>query len=251
MKKTVQLVIVLISCVLMPAIFSQPALSQLPSNQQQSFGLFLSLNNNKHTMDDQSYYFSPYSYGGDGSGTGLSGGFFIQFNLSGSLDMNVKIGYFNISGKLNNYEKTSIVYQGSTVNAEIDHISNLDLSMIALEPLIIFNFFDRFNAIFGISIGFISNKDVRSYEELVYPADITFENGSRIRNDYSGKLTNTNSSFTFLTFGLVYDINITQSFIISPEIIYTKGLSPIIKYNDYKVDLIRFGISVKFPGNYF
>jgi outer membrane protein OmpA-like peptidoglycan-associated protein len=90
------------------------------------------------------------------------------------------------------------------------------------------------------------SKTYSQEEDLVEPGDITFKDGSQIRNISKGDLPDPASMFLGLGFGAKYEIYKFRDIIISPEIQLVYGLISPVKSLNWAVTSIKGGISVQF-----
>ncbi len=253
MKKN--LIIVLIVFYYFCNVFSQVTDNPLlPLEKQQDYnryGIFGSFNLNQHpaefsTLPGVASCCQDYS---DGSGTGWIAGLLFEYPLKDNLFLGIRAGYLTRDGKFSRDERQWVNVNGRDTLGTIRHTLEVMLADIALEPTINYRFFNNFLVHAGFQfIPFNLKKDFHSWEQLVIPEIGTFENNSRIRLDTSGKINDYSSMKLSLLLGLSYEfpLNRKKSWILAPEIFYTYGLLPEIKDSSWKINMLRFGLALKY-----
>ncbi|MCX6140114.1 MAG: OmpA family protein [Candidatus Kapabacteria bacterium] len=99
----------------------------------------------------------------------------------------------------------------------------------------------------GASAGFMTQPTFTQNETLQTPGTGTFENGRRVRNEtVNAAMTGLTSPILGAVIGLGFDIPLTEnhSVILTPEVLYTIGLSNIIVGQNWKANMLRVGASV-------
>ncbi|MBI5323922.1 MAG: OmpA family protein [Ignavibacteriae bacterium] len=253
MKKLLLYITVLILCFC--NIYSQVAENPLvPLKKQHDFmrfGIFGSFNLNQHPAEFKTLpqVASCCKDFGDGSGTGLMVGLLFEYPLKDDLFIGVRAGYLTRDGKFSKDTNDIVNVFGRDTIGTIRHTLETMLSDIAIEPTINYRFFDRFIVHAGFQfIPFNLKKDFHHWEEIIKPDYGTFENNSRIRLDRKGEISDFSSIKLSLLIGLSYELalNNKKSWILAPEIFYTYGLLPEVKDTTWKVNMLRFGLALKF-----
>ncbi|TAL69016.1 MAG: OmpA family protein [Bacteroidetes bacterium] len=215
------------------------------------FGIFGSFNLNQHPAEFQTLpgVASCCQDYVDGSGTGLMAGLLFEYPLKDDLFLGIHAGFLTRDGKFTRDENQIVNIFGRDTLGTMRHTLEIMLSDIALEPTINYRFFDKFLVHAGFQfIPFNLRKKFHSWEQLVIPEIGTFENKSRIRLDSTGDISEFSSMKLSLLIGLSYEfpLNYKKSWILAPEIFYSYGLLPEIKDTIWKVNMLRFGLALKY-----
>ena len=124
-----------------------------------------------------------------------------------------------------------------------------EISSIGIEPILGYNVYRGLNLHAGGRIGFLMQKSYEQKEQIISPGSAVFtENQSRTRNQTSGDIQNTLALQASLLGGLSYDIPLSAggTFIASPEVFYSLGLTSFVSDLDWSGNALRGGISLKY-----
>lgn len=233
--------------------FSQS--SPIKPNENQSkmrpaYGLFINLNLNQHSPEFQKLPGIPCCspiFNESSMNLGYSIGGLYDIALSDNLDLNLRLGLFNLSGILKKDENVTLNLNGEAVNGIFRH--NIDATILALgfEPMIGYRVFDRFSLHLGLHGGFVFQKKYKQEENLIEPSVGTFENGTRTRLVSEGDLPQASSLEFALIAGISYEIplNASKSFILAPEAYFQYGLTKVIPDIKWNINAFRVGIALK------
>jgi hypothetical protein len=173
--------------------------------------------------------------------------FDIPFSVQSSLTL--RGGLFTYSGLLKAGTTENIIIDDSLVYAETEHSIDASLYSMSIEPLFNYKIVKNLSILAGLNAGVVFKKSFNQKETLIQPSDRgAFENGLRIRNEVSGEIPDVSNVSLFFDFGLSYDfpLNRFDSYIISPEFIYSYGLNNITNSTPWTVNVLRFGLSLKY-----
>ena len=247
--------ILIISALAYSSVYSQltdnPLIPLKKQHDYQRFGIFGSFNLNQHPSEFQSLpgVASCCQDFTNGSGTGFMVGLLYEYPLQDNLFLGIRAGYLTRDGKFSRDENEIVNVFGRDTLGLIRHTLETKLADIAIEPTINYRFFDRFLVHAGLQfIPFSLKKSFSHHEDLIIPEIGTFENDSRRRLDSSGNISNFSPFKLSLLGGLSYELplNSDGSWILAPEIFYTYGLLPEIKDSTWKVNMLRFGLALKY-----
>lgn len=162
----------------------------------------------------------------------------------------------NLRGTFMPHTGTFIQDQSIFVSGAIRGLtrSTLETSMtyIGADLLADFRIAEPIRLMAGLSIGSLTGATFSQREDLIQPGTGTFENGRRTRNEAkSVALQNVNSSQLGATFGIGYDIPMTEnhSVVITPELLYTASLSDNLSDVTWRTNVVRLGASIAFTLN--
>ncbi len=184
-----------------------------------------------------------------GNGFGFNAGLYYSFRLFKlfRIGSNLKLGVF--SGEYNVPDTNSIIIDNSMATAEIEHKLNANFLRLSFEPFMELMITRRLSITGGIGINYLLSKKFEQSEILVKPENRgTFENGRRIRNERNGTINESNNIlYSFFT-GLSYEFPVNKSgtLFLVPGIYYSSQLNSILKYNDWMVSSLSFGLSLRY-----
>ncbi len=190
----------------------------------------------------------------NGEGNGFGVGMELSYPLPYNFSTGLGIGYFIFDNKLIAPEYKLIRIDNAPFMAKIEHIIDARISDIGFSPFISYNPFGGLHLKAGVHLGVLVQNKFYQWEELIEPAGrgVFEDTGSRIRNDTSGTIPNSQTVLTGLSLGMSYDLNLSKnaSFIVSPTISYLFGMSNISKNLDWKIDAMLFGLEMKYTPVY-
>ncbi len=230
------------------------------STERYSVGVFVDYSRNYHSADFRRISDCPSCSPGyrDGYGNSFSLGANFELPIREALSVGVRASYSDLSAVLKSEEPTMISVGGQAVSGAFEHSFDAKLSTVGIEPFAKYNIFDNFYASAGFSAGFLVRSDYSQKEQITKPsASGTFldESGndshSRIRNVFSGQISNTNklniSPFASISYRM--PLSKGSSWQIEPELCYYLGLSNIVSddfVGEWKSNSLRIGVSVKY-----
>ncbi len=224
-----------------------------PEDNRQSFGLFLGVGQNIHSADFIGVDFPqvPSCCPRFESGTGLGYNFGLLYDLplSDNLTLTFRGIYQNLSGTLSTLEPTVVSdVNGTATDGSFEHSVEGTLSSVGLQPMIGYRFFNRLLVSIGLNASYLMTKEFAQQEVLKEPDFGTFYGtNSRIRNQYSGTLSNPS---TLLLSGVIgagwhFPLNKEESLYLVPELNYYYGFSNIATDLNWNVSQLTAGLSFK------
>lgn len=184
-----------------------------------------------------------------GQGSGYSFGFQYEFPLPYKLSTGLGIGYYNFSGTLSALETKPVRINNNITDALIEHSIEASISDIGFTPYLGYNITDKLRVDIGGHIGILVSKDFNQYEQIIEPADqgVFTDTGTRIRNQVSGNIPESNSVYAGLFFNFSYDFRLSHNsaWLMAPSMAYTLGRSDIVSKRDWTIDALMFGIKIK------
>lgn len=222
------------------------------------WGAYLGYNYNIHFADFRQLpeipSCCPRYTNGDGSGFALGGLFEKPINRAVSLS--IRLGYSVLNGALIEDEysigNTLVIPVNNPNNPIITDISvkhkiDSKLSLIGIEPAVEFKFFRDLYMTAGFKLGYMTNAKVDHFETIIYPDNVVFLDGRRIRNDvYDREIPEKNDFHFFGLFGLGYQFSIGERTFLEPELRYYIPFINISNVN-WKPATLQMGLAIKFP----
>lgn len=145
------------------------------------------------------------------------------------------------------FETDENIFVSGATEGVTRHSLEANMSWLGGEFLVDIRVFDPLRLMLGASAGIMSQPTFTQQESLIVPGTGTFENGRRVRNEtINAELTGLSSPQLGAVVGLGYDIPLTEnhSVVLTPEILYTIGLSDIVEGQDWKANMLRVGASI-------
>ncbi len=131
---------------------------------------------------------------------------------------------------------------------------SLDVKMVFIgaEVLADIRIVNPIRLMLGGSAGAMTQASYSQKEDLIVPGVGTFENGLRVRNQTTNAdLQQLSSSVVGVVGGVGFDIPMTvnHSVMLTPEVLYTIGLTNIVEGVSWKADQLRVGVGIGFALN--
>jgi outer membrane protein OmpA-like peptidoglycan-associated protein len=229
-----------------PRISAQPAGSTWNRSQAGIYGAFQLVQHSAELSGMPGVPTCCLGFDG-GSGSGFTAGLLYQLPLATRLALQFRAGYSRIGGSLTADETIgNAIANGETVDAIVEHSIEPTLGMLSIEPMLSwypFNFPLALNV--GVQGGFLMTTDFEQRETLTEPTSATFTNGQAVRNEASGEIQETSTPFIAGIGGLSYDIPVSSSITISPEVAYHYNVTDIIKDSSWNAHVLRLGVSIR------
>lgn len=237
----------LVSCILFLSVGIVPARAQEATDA--GFGVYGGLLYSIHRAAiGQNPWIVPNCCQEFSDGTGFGGtlGILWRQPLSRRFAVELRGGYALISGKMTTEENIGNALEGSTVvPATVEHRLESDLGMLTFDPVLAWRPFDsplQLHA--GPTIGYLMQGSYALEEALLSPRTVTFQDGSTVRNQFSGDLDGLNSLQLGATLGLSYDIPLAREWLIRPEAGYWHSFTDVLDNVDWRIGHIRGGFAV-------
>jgi hypothetical protein len=159
------------------------------------------------------------------------------------------ISYNNLSAPFSENEFVGNIITGNTyTQGTVEHRLEPKISAVLLEPAIYLYPVDDlpFAVKVGLQAGITLGKTFTYAENLVSPANVTFENLQRVRNQQSGDLKDASSLYFAGAIGIRYEAYKTGNFIVNPELTFNYGLTNIVSGINWKISTVRAGVTVNY-----
>ncbi|MGE3802559.1 MAG: OmpA family protein, partial [Candidatus Kapaibacterium sp.] len=186
-----------------------------------------------------------------GSGLGLTLGAIYQHPLDEPLYLDFRFAFSTLGAELVEPESTTVIIGGEAVEGTFEHRLDATLTALLLEPSLDYHLTPKLGLRLGAGLGYLLGGSYDQQEVLVKPEDVgVFENNRRTRNEFTGDIPDLNRLLISAHIGLGYDLplNSRGTLLVTPELQYSRGFSPILKDSSWSVDQLRVGVAITFGG---
>jgi hypothetical protein len=216
-----------------------------------AFGVYFDHNFNWHTADFTSLPGVPSCCHGytAGKGNGQSFGVFYRMPLLYVLAFELRAGYYRYDAVLRQDEATAFSSNGGILPGTIRYTLDASLASIGIEPLLRWRAWKDLSLLLGPRIGAVVTKTHVQDETILEPAWGTFmTTKSNTERLSSGTLPQALSVQAALIAGISYDLPLTSngSVILTPEILCSYGLTPIVRDLTWIASSLRLGLSLSY-----
>lgn len=184
----------------------------------------------------------------DGNGTGISIAGKFALPVGRSMFAGLRVGFTTLNGSMTTLQTQTIDNNGIATGL-FEHSIVTKISMLTFEPTASILLWKSLRFHGGLSIAAVTSATYDQSETLLSPSDVVFENDSRVRNKYSGDISQVPGLQAGLTGELSYDIPLSHdgSFSLTPEVDYTFGLTNIVSTSDlWKINTLRFSLGITY-----
>ncbi len=221
------------------------------SYSNHNYGLFfhIGLNIHKPLFKDLDEVFSCCPEFNQGDGLSINFGAIYEYNLNQRFSIGSRLGYYSLMGELTALENKLLNDNGLAVNGHFEHHLKTDLSYIEFEPMLNINLLNNISIHTGFLAGFLKIfSNYNHYELIIKPNTGTYENGSRTRLVNNGTLEKTTNYVFALSLAMSYKFQLNQKKTINGniELFYNPYLTHLYETRNWKVDVLRFGIAIKY-----
>jgi outer membrane protein OmpA-like peptidoglycan-associated protein len=214
---------------------------------EDKYGLTLGASYNKHLVNFSHLPEIPsccpkYS---SGDGFGFFSSAFYSIGISDYLDIQSDLGFQTSNSKFF-YEEIKPVRLGNEVkDGTFSHSIDLSLNSFYLATTSFLNLFDKFRFGTGVWFAYSFSGEAVQSEQILRPDGIIYENGKRIRDEYSGNIPD------FIPFRLAFTLNLDYKlpfslfnrFRLIPRLSYYYDIIPLIKNYDWSTHYLNFSLS--------
>lgn len=184
-----------------------------------------------------------------GDGVGYNLGIAYELPLPYRLFLGLKASLLFFDARLEAFEN-SIVSDGTQfVSGDIKHSLDADFVNLKIESYLRMYIIDGFSVTAGGFMAPFLSKKYKQQESIISPKSAVFkDSGTNIRNRKSGDIPGDMGVWSGLSFGFAYDlpINANRTFIITPDVSYSIGLSDIADSTSWKANSLSFGLSLAY-----
>lgn len=167
--------------------------------------------------------------------------------------LDLSIAYSDLSAAFSEEYEIANIIQGNTYTKAVsEFILEPSIQAVIFDPGIFFNPIDDvpLSIRAGFQVGFLTGKTFTQEEKLVSPPNVYFENGTRVRGQFSGEIPNASSQYFALSIGARYKAADFGNFALYPQLRFNYGLTDIVNGLDWKASALQGGLSLvyNFPG---
>ncbi len=223
--------------------------------RKSSFGLWAHLNYNIYNADFTELPGVPSCcpHFTEGSGVGLSAGLLYEIPLSNKFFIDLRAGYYLLSGKLITNEFKAVNIDGTLQAGTFEHTIDAVIGAAGLEPTLGFRLFNGLSVNAGVLVGYIVPKKYQHIERITSPEGAAYDpSGTTIRLYSEGTLPESADIYTALSGRISWEfpLNEKRTIWVAPEFAVTHSLSDIVKDIDWGITSLRFGVALKFSPSY-
>ncbi|MBL7998647.1 MAG: OmpA family protein [Candidatus Kapabacteria bacterium] len=184
----------------------------------------------------------------NGNGLTPNVGLFIELPMTQRISHSIRLSLSDLSGRFTTVESQPVDVSGTLREAKIEHSLSTVTQGIALEPTANFRVGKTLTAFTGIRADFSLKGVVSQKEELLFPEQGSFENGSRIRNTKSGDIVGLSPLVLSAVggFRLSFPMNADNTLLLMPELSFSLGFTRMTISEDWRAHAVRAGIGVAF-----
>ena len=189
-----------------------------------------------------------------GNGFGFGGGGLVEIPVGSLVVIGGRLSWMSHPFEMTTEEGTFMIVNGTGEQGAFEHRLSGSYGTLGVEPTIGLRLFGHLVIQGGVRLGMPIGGDFEQHEQLTQPTGSgTFLNPDgtdsqkRTRNEYSGSLPDMQLQVAPLV-GIGYELpmNSTGSVLLVPEISYQIGVSGVLKGIEWKTNVLRGGIAVKF-----
>lgn len=180
--------------------------------------------------------------------TGFSIDGIVEVPLTMGVTPYMRVMYTQLGGDFSS-DETLWAYNGELASRQLTvrHDVSATVHAVFVEPGASFNV-GGLDIGLGIQCGYITGTSFTSKESIVSPTTITYRDGSRERNVQSGFLSDVRNVQFGVTAGIGYDFTVPNvpAMSIGPELQYTYGITDILHNINWRTNVLRLGLAVKY-----
>ncbi|MFN4908297.1 MAG: outer membrane beta-barrel protein [Bacteroidota bacterium] len=180
--------------------------------------------------------------------TGFSIDGIVEVPLTMGVTPYMRVMYTQLGGDFSS-DETMWAYNGELTSRllTVRHDVSATVHAVFVEPGASFNI-GGFDVGLGIQCGYITGTSFTQKESIVSPSTITYRDGSRERNVQSGFLSDVRNVQFGVNIGVGYDFTIPNApeLSIGPELQYTFGITDILYNTNWRTNVVRLGLAVKY-----
>lgn len=218
-------------------------------DQNSSFGIYAHTGITEHSFDYSMIYLTPwYFFHNDGfpqyakvSGDVWGVGGMYELPFGKYIKMVFRLGYSQY-----NSEPFNFTEQWSQPTSTIRSTASLQLKEFAAEPLASIKIYDELCFLVGARIGYITEHTVSMASEVI-SGGYFFPNGTR---KDSGKYSFPDDGVLLTSFSMGLSYNFKPfdktNLVISPEFLFSIGMTDYIRGKEWTITPYRFGLSLKY-----
>ncbi len=161
--------------------------------------------------------------------------------------LDLSFAYSDLSANFKEIQPFANIINGNShVKATAEYSITPKVQSIMFDPGIFFTPFTStpLQIRIGFQVGFLSAMDFSQEERLIKPSEIYYENGKRVRGQYSGAIPNAAMQYFALSIGARLHAADFGNFAIYPSLRFNYGLSELVQNLDWTASSLQGGISI-------
>lgn len=151
-----------------------------------------------------------------------------------------------------NFSTDQSIFVTNSTLGTVRHTLDVSMVFVGAEILADIRIANPVRLMLGGSAGAMAQASYSQREDLIVPGIGTFENGLRVRNQTNNaEMQKLSTPIVGVTGGVGFDIPITvnHSVMLTPEALYTLGLTDIVEGASWKASQLRIGVGIGFALN--
>lgn len=186
-----------------------------------------------------------------GNGSAISVGGLYELPLSAKFSLSLRAGYSGMNALLIATENKPIFDLNTNrliQQAPVEHSINTTIHSFGLETLMSFNPIGGLRFYGGLRSGLINEIVYEQKEEIKQAGFVFVENKLKTRNEVSGNVEDINKFQLALMLGasMEFPLNKEKTFLLSPEVFFTIGLTGLAKDMSWTANSFRTGLAFKY-----
>lgn len=185
---------------------------------------------------------------GNAQKTGFSIDGVVEVPLTMGVTPYIRLMYTQLGGDFTSNE-TLWAYNGELASRQLtlQHDLSTTVHAVFIEPGASFDV-QGFAIGLGIQCGYITGTSFTQKESIASPSTITYRDGSRERNVQSGFMSDVRNIQFGVNAGISYDFALPNmpDWTIAPEVQFTYAITNILYNRDWKTNVLRMGLAVKY-----
>lgn len=184
----------------------------------------------------------------DGSGLAAATTLWGEYPIGSSLALGLRIGAAWFGGALRSLERKPVLVDDTPTDAVIQHTLQSQFRAMRWEGYLGVRASTLLDVYLGVGTDLLQTADASIAEELVQPAQGTFENGQRVRNTQRATLASSTRSMASLIAGMRFTVGLDpqRRWSLVPELTFRYGLDPVVRTNPWYLYSVLVGIGIAF-----
>lgn len=214
------------------------------------YGLFGHYGMNQHTVNFKEIVPSCCNaFFPNVNNAGIHLGALAEFPVVGNLGISFRLGFSPLTSRFMSEGKVlTIINSNTPYTIPVQFHLETRTGSIDAEPSITFRPIQDLSLYAGVRGALFIQSQFRQYEQLLSET-VTYKGGSSIRADETGSIPSFNGFVPFLSAGISYEIGLSPTVMIAPEVFYSYKLGSLLKDKVWEINTLRFGLSIRLsPG---
>jgi outer membrane protein OmpA-like peptidoglycan-associated protein len=161
--------------------------------------------------------------------------------------IDLSFAYSDLSARFSETDPfANIIIGNNYVKGTAEFVLEPSVQAIIFDPGIYFTPIDDIplSLRLGFQAAFLTGMTYYQEERLIKPEGVYYENGERVRGQYTGPIPNAESQFFALSFGARYKAADFGNFALYPSLRFNYGLTNLVNGIDWKASTLQGGVSL-------